>query len=298
MSGVDGWRGQCRVLEGRDPVEPVTPSPSAEMDAPQHPTDDALLSTSSTPRAHRFCITCHGDGGARYTCPGCRAPLCCLECYRGHARDRQTCPGGGRRHRAGYVGRREFDLPQLLQDYAFLDDVERQRRLVGAQPPPASFSSPRRHERQRRAWQRAARQRGLRLQGMPAGMEKRRRNTSTYDATTDTMYWRVEVRVRRDAPAETSLHVLPHCSERDTLLTLLQPLLAHTLGDLDEVWLLADRANHPHLHLREWERRTLLEVLRAAECLIEFPTLELRYASTDQTEERSSVADNVTSAAE
>jgi hypothetical protein len=269
-------------------------STKTELDA-QPDVDTASDSHAKTltpagTEARKRCSQCENQHEAVYKCPVCQRRLCSLDCYRGHRE--AGCSGRLETTRYAFIPRTDYDLKQLLRDYAFLEDLElRQqshKRYVqqilsggGSVPRLRGPTAAEDHARRRRlaAVQRAATKRGIRLQLLPEVFSKHRRNTSMYRSAADCIEWRIEcfVSVAAQAPNDSVL-ALDRCPEHVTMAEALERLqIRRFVADTEHfsVYLKSDRANQPRVPIPKMEDVRIADVVRAAECLIEFPTLEV-----------------------
>lgn len=104
------------------------------------------------------------------------------------AHKRQTgCTG--KRDRTGYIKRVEFDDRTVLSDYKFLEEAKLVQEVAKrAKPPTPRFQLP--PHLQSLVYQ--ASRKGVTLQIMSPGMERRRVNSTRYDGRNKTLSWRVE----------------------------------------------------------------------------------------------------------
>ncbi len=230
------------------------------------------------------------ESESKYRCPVCDKRICSLKCYRSHQAD--GCSGQWETTRHAYIPRNSYNLDQLLRDYAFLEDLNRRQQGHRRQFEELSMGGAYEHHRfagqatvsraQRKRLfviARVASERGIRFHLLPEMFAKHRRNTSVYRPDTNCIEWRLECHLGlpRLAPAER-VRVLERCSEHMSVAQVLERLHLREMvgaGEHYEIYLQPDRANHPRIPIPAPYDVAVADVLRAAECIIEFPTLEV-----------------------
>ena len=167
------------------------------------------------------CACCSAP--SKYRCPACDARTCSLACVNKHKAETKC---SGIRNAAAYKPIQAFDDAALAHDYRFLEDAiravdssKRRKRDIEQQASPAPRHNTTTPARQTLAKQ--ARDRGIRLELMPSGMQKQRENTTRYDGRRRQLIWRIELRFS----AAGVLHVLSGVPESVTVLRLLRYML-------------------------------------------------------------------------
>ena len=109
-------------------------------------------------------------------------------CFKHAAHKRETgCTG--KRDRTGYVKRTEFNDGTVLSDYKFLEEAKLVQEVAKrAKPPTPRFQLP--QHLNSLVYQ--AGRKGVTLQIMSPGMERRRLNSTRYDRRNKSLSWRVE----------------------------------------------------------------------------------------------------------
>eukprot|EP00887_Chlorella_sp_A99_P006711 scaffold3.g6711.t1 len=131
------------------------------------------------------CAIC-AKAQAKYTCPRCSCRSCSVECVKAH-KEESGC--SGKRDRAAFVGRGEFDERAFMSDYCFLEEVKLADDVAKRSRPPAPKPElP--HFLQQLVYQ--AGRRGTQLHILPPGMEKRHANTMRYDGRQQLLSWHLE----------------------------------------------------------------------------------------------------------
>ncbi|KAK4533020.1 hypothetical protein CCYA_CCYA15G3877 [Cyanidiococcus yangmingshanensis] len=262
--------------------------------------ETADTETVDEARVTKTCLCCSRVVESTYTCPVCCHRICSLPCYRKHQAD--GCPGRWESTRYAFVPPKSYDLDQLLRDYAFLEDLSRlqqghgrqfQELVSGVSPESSSRvrnSTTSRAQRKRlTAVERAASKRGIRFQLLPEIFSKHRRNTSVYRPETDCIEWRLECHVcAHERTVDEQVRVLERCPEHVHVAQVLERLCLREMAENTElygVYLRPDRANQPRIPIQAPYEIAVADVLRAAECVIEFPSLEVtsHLASGDET---------------
>ncbi|CEO99014.1 HIT-type domain-containing protein [Plasmodiophora brassicae] len=131
------------------------------------------------------CAVCSA-GVARYRCPKCQQRTCSVACVKRHKLD-ALCDGV--RSRTGFVAVRDFSDRQLVDDFAFLEEVsvirgrsDRELRTVSSRRKQPVFLN-----KLASACKSSPRQIDLRL--MPPGMTRRRLNRSIFDTAASKIFW-------------------------------------------------------------------------------------------------------------
>jgi hypothetical protein len=97
----------------------------------------------------------------------------------------------GKRDRTAFVGRADFDERTFFSDYRFLEEVQLAEDVAKrSKPPPPKQELP----GYLAVLVQQAGRRGVQLHILPPGMQKRRGNTTRYDARTQTLHWRLDWR--------------------------------------------------------------------------------------------------------
>jgi hypothetical protein len=161
----------------------------AAAEAPPPPAaDEAPPASPPAARPPPACEEC-GAAEARYRCPRCARRTCSAACVAAH---KAAAPCSGKRDRAAYVGRRDFDERALLRDYRLLEEAARADDAARRARPPAGRPDPPPHLR---ALVAAAARARVRLELQAPGMARRRANTTRLEARGGTLAWRVEWRL-------------------------------------------------------------------------------------------------------
>ena len=83
----------------------------------------------------------------------------------------------------------DFNDTKLLRDYHFLDSAMKSVESAGRRSEEAASNIP----KARKEMLKQARQRGVQLELLPAGMQRERENTTRYEKHNRRMRWRVEL---------------------------------------------------------------------------------------------------------
>ena len=162
---------------------------------PEQP--EASTSASSSSRS-QLCMICAAHP-AIYTCPRCSARTCSLPCSNAHKQQGEGCSGV--RNKAAYVPMNQYGYMALMNDYVFLEEVGRQvgewgKEIVkggfDARNAPRGMARGRGRGRGRGGASAASRTkrdvlkmqldfRDIEMELLPAGMERRTMNQSTWD---------------------------------------------------------------------------------------------------------------------
>ncbi|XP_077986306.1 box C/D snoRNA protein 1-like [Glandiceps talaboti] len=123
---------------------------------------------------------------AKYRCPRCAVRTCSLPCVKVHKND-SSC--NGIRDKTAYVAMKEFSEGNLLNDYRFLEEVDRKADNVA------------RHIRRKhrhglphhlKYLMRMARQRGVTLRVLPYVFTKRKENSTMFSSRDQEVLWHIE----------------------------------------------------------------------------------------------------------
>lgn len=166
--------------------DPCTDS-ETRCDEPSNPgTTQPQNSHSLRPTGRKKpCVICGLT--AVYTCPTCFEGTCSVSCVTAH-KSRMKCPGlpdPGRK-----ITLRDFTDRQLARDFHFLEDC---KRVIGNVERSCGFvDSERENFGELSRLKCEARNRGICLQIVSSGMQKRIKNSSYFDPKAKKMYWRCE----------------------------------------------------------------------------------------------------------
>ncbi|KAJ1985294.1 hypothetical protein H4R34_000115 [Dimargaris verticillata] len=175
-------------------------------DAPDHP----------QPKRAK-CQVCHVND-FKYKCPGCAAVTCSLACSQQHKAE-TGCTG--QRSRTHYIPKKIYSESDMLSDFSFVQDVTRVADLANRQLQQQQQRPP----RQSTALQAAARQRGVDLALMPAGMQRHDVNRTRFNHRTKAFLWTLEFHFYptvSDLPTEPVIHLEHFVDDRYTWETVLQ----------------------------------------------------------------------------
>lgn len=131
------------------------------------------------------CFTC--GVAAKYRCPRCSVESCSLKCVTAH-KSGSGCTGLIDPSEA--VALSCFNDRQLRRDFLFLEDCQRSVDVI-ARSSDFDDERPRQVPKAVLDLREAAKDRGVVCQFLSEGMAKRTRNTSRYDAASDTYTWHV-----------------------------------------------------------------------------------------------------------
>ncbi|XP_055344370.1 box C/D snoRNA protein 1-like [Paramacrobiotus metropolitanus] len=229
------------------------------------------------------CEECTESVG-KYRCPRCNRVTCSLPCCQAH-KQRHGC--SGRRDRAAYIKRTDYDLPQLSSDIALLEDVA--RVTSGAYKRMRSVD-PMAHKE---VLVLEANRRGVDLRLLAEWFPKRKENQTYYHGKK--MFWTVRWLVELDQNG-TQIEILKHRSaDFNPLVDLLKSLPnAKSLSEEQRsqlVSLLNDPALQPRFVLQLDPAYTRPQHLscpldgqrRLRQCLggkiiVEYPTFHVSFA--------------------
>ncbi|KAH7916727.1 hypothetical protein BJ138DRAFT_1139029 [Hygrophoropsis aurantiaca] len=182
-----------------------------------------------------------------YTCPRCALRTCSLPCSTAH-KTRDAC--SGQRDKAKYVPMNQYGWGTMMDDYVFLEDVGRKIGEWGKTIAEGGFGRGTSVDRGRGGRGRgrgAGRGRGRNVNGprrtkrdilkmeldamdidmdlLPAGMERRKANQSTWDAKNKTAMLTVEFKFHPPSPNLPQEPIPPYCllTHRNSMA---KPLLA------------------------------------------------------------------------
>lgn len=121
---------------------------------------------------------------AKYSCPKCEVKTCCLQCQIIHKRVLEC---NGVRDKTKYIPLKSMTALDFQNDYNFLEECNRFRELrkgstAHNKPLPPRLSK----------LVKAAAQRRTTLRILPQNFSRNRENTTYFNATTNTIHWRVE----------------------------------------------------------------------------------------------------------
>jgi hypothetical protein len=146
--------------------------------------------TTAPPPSEALCEICSSQP-AKYTCPRCHVKSCSLACSRTH---KTTTACSGQRDKAAYVPMKDYGYGKMMDDYVFLEDGKRKaeqwsKEIVGLKmgtdrsTMEGNASGPRQAVLSSKtlALQQALREKGMFVDFLPEGMERRRRNQSHYN---------------------------------------------------------------------------------------------------------------------
>lgn len=126
----------------------------------------------------------------------------------------------GKRDRTAFLGRGDLDERSLISDYRFLEEVKLADEVAKRSRPPApklelpSFLQSLIHH---------SHCRGVQLHILPPGMERRRINSTRYDARQRVLNWRVEWQFPAASCVTSNSRVSEHAMLRDILGAHLTP---------------------------------------------------------------------------
>ncbi|KAJ1980192.1 hypothetical protein H4R35_001215 [Dimargaris xerosporica] len=162
------------------------------------------------------CQVCHAND-FKYKCPACAAVTCSLVCSQQHKAD-TGCTG--QRSRTHYIPKNIYSESDMLSDFSFVQDVTRVTDLASRQ-----LQQQRQSPRHSSALQTAARQRGVELALMPAGMQRHDTNRTRFNYRTKAFLWTLEFHFHptvSDLPSEPVIHVEHFVDDRHIWQTVLQ----------------------------------------------------------------------------
>lgn len=240
---------------------------------------DVLEDDSMVP----FCAVCNLRK-RKYCCPRCGILTCTLECCLRHKKEAKC---SGKRDAAKFVASSAMTLGDLRRDASFLEGVERLsettkrcRREAWAGVSKIDGRGGVHHRTAR--LQSAAERRRIQVLVMPNGMSRHRNNTSSYDAKSNTIFWRVEWLFEHEAAL-----VDDRANERTPLKELVRRVISRQapsarrsnyeacLDDSFHVLLkkLPGRANQPVFDMLD--KDVGLDLALTGKCVIEHPTVHV-----------------------
>lgn len=118
---------------------------------------------------------------AKYTCPRCHTRTCSLPCTRTH---KSTTACSGVRDRAAFVPLKDYGYGKLMDDYVFLEEGKRraegwEREITGMKMAAATGTG--QVPAKVAGLKRALGERGIQVDFLADGMERRRKNQSHYN---------------------------------------------------------------------------------------------------------------------
>lgn len=118
----------------------LPPKPSAEVSqdfSPSSPSSSDTLNPSTT--SSPLCAIC-ASNPSRYTCPRCSLRTCSLPCSTAHKTLGEGC--SGIRNKAAYVPMNQYGYMALMNDYAFLEEIERKVTEAGREIVQGGYQNP------------------------------------------------------------------------------------------------------------------------------------------------------------
>ncbi|KAH0839702.1 hypothetical protein J3R83DRAFT_623 [Lanmaoa asiatica] len=213
---------------------------------------DSLASSGSSARSElQICALCTTP--ARYKCPRCATPTCSLPCSRKHKQDARCT---GERDKAQYVPMNTYGWGTMMRDYCYLEEVGRKvnewgneivrggyRDNIGASKAASARKSLSGRKsasaKSKRDLLRAHLETlGIDVELLPAGMERRNLNQSTFDQKSKCSLLTIEFVFYPPTTLASILSSPPPCYEilshrnglSATLLTVLQRQVSLTLS--------------------------------------------------------------------
>ncbi|KAF8559054.1 hypothetical protein OG21DRAFT_868537 [Imleria badia] len=213
--------------------------------------DSFASSGSSAQSEPRICALCTTP--ARYKCPRCATPTCSLPCSRKHKQDTRCT---GERDKVHYVPMNAYGWGTMMRDYCFLEDVGRKVSDWGSEivrggymdhhgaskAASARKSSSRRKPTTGKSKRDVLRDhlemQGINVELLPAGMERRNLNQSTFDQkskcallTIELVFYPPTTLASISSSPPPSYKILSHRNSLSTtLLTVLQRQVSVTLS--------------------------------------------------------------------
>ncbi|KAG9317248.1 hypothetical protein JVU11DRAFT_1441 [Chiua virens] len=159
--------------------------------------DDLATSTGSTVQHDlRICAFC--TSSARYKCPRCATPTCSLSCSHKHKQETKCT---GEREKAQYIPMNAYGWGTMMRDYCYLEDIGRKVGEWGKDIARGGYTvnvgagktkSANAHHKVSRGRKAAGKSKrdvlvahleslGIDVELLPAGMERRNMNQSTFD---------------------------------------------------------------------------------------------------------------------
>ncbi|KDR83417.1 hypothetical protein GALMADRAFT_235534 [Galerina marginata CBS 339.88] len=191
----------------------LPPKPNFSTSEPQYAYDaEQPEASSSSAPPKPICATCNHEC-AKYTCPGCSIRTCSATCSSTH-KSKTGCTGV--RDKARYVPMKEYSWGKMMDDYTFLEEMGRKVGDWGKEIVRGGYSAGSATSRGRgnaRGRGRGARGRGggvgpvktrrdilkmhlevwdIDMELLPAGMEKRKANQSSWDTKNKTALLTIE----------------------------------------------------------------------------------------------------------
>lgn len=166
----------------------------SELNITEYMDDNVASSGSSAQPKLQICALCTTP--ARYKCPRCATPTCSLRCSRKHKQDARCT---GERDKAQYVPMNAYDWGTMMRDYCYLEDIGRKvsgwgneivrggyttnvgASKVGSAWRPSSGRKPTTGKSKRDMLRAHLETLGIDVELLPAGMERRNLNQSTFD---------------------------------------------------------------------------------------------------------------------
>ncbi|KAF8450771.1 hypothetical protein L210DRAFT_3609054 [Boletus edulis BED1] len=241
--------------------------------------DNSALSESPTQSDHRCCALCTTP--ARYKCPRCATPTCSLPCSRMHKQD-TGCTG--ERDKVHYVPMNAYGWGTMMRDYCYLEDVGRKVSECGndivrggymGNTGASKAASMQKFSRGRKSTTGRSKRDALRnyletlridVELLPAGMERRNVNQSTFDQkskcpllTIELVFYPPTTLASISSSAPPSYKILSHRNSlSSSLLAMLQRQVSSTLSKSQK-----QKENIP-----DWLPSTVIPHPEATECFV------------------------------
>ncbi|KAJ2772581.1 Box C/D snoRNA accumulation [Coemansia nantahalensis] len=156
--------------------------------------------------APQLCGHC-GENSPKYKCPGCLVRTCSLACATGH-KEKTGC--SGRRDRAAFVRRADYDANTMMSDYGLLQELTRDHALLrrdaeqlgiqakGLRGPAAGSNGPpiaQLNRAQRNVVTRAKGERQVTIRYMSPGIKRHQQNKTIWQTSASRLVWTIELAV-------------------------------------------------------------------------------------------------------
>ncbi|KAJ9115604.1 hypothetical protein QFC20_000929 [Naganishia adeliensis] len=177
---------------------------------------------------------------AKYTCPRCSTRTCSLPCSRTH---KSTTGCTGERDKVAYVPLKDYGYGKLMDDYVFLEDGKRKAERWGKEIVGMKMDRDEGGGRQvvgkSLALRRALAERGIDVDFLPEGMERRRKNQSHYNQKTQLVQLSMEFKYASPDPSSTT-------SKEPTPIHQMQNIPLNATSTLHRIYTHQARKIPPH----------------------------------------------------